>query len=139
MHANGVPAEKYHLFAQGLSDKNATIHFSASANAACSLGGSGRCKAGLVPLDSLVPPARIGLIKADLEGMGMHMLRGAVQTIRRDKPILALSIYHNADEFLNTYPFLKSLGLSYEYKVMSLCPPWENHELTLLGWPRDFG
>lgn len=39
------------------------------------------------------------------------------------------------DEFLNTYPFLRNLGIPYKYKILSLCPPWENHELTLLAWP----
>lgn len=137
MRLNGVEEDLVRLFPQGLSDKPATIHFSAQARSDCSLTGKGRCTAELVPLDSLTPPTRIGLIKADLEGMGMSMLRGALQTIKRDKPVLALSIYHNADKFLNTYPFLCSLGLDYEYKILSLCPPWENHELTLLGWPRN--
>lgn len=137
MKANGVSESAFCLCSQGLSDQNATIRFSARATGDCSLTGKGRCTAQLVTLDSLTPPTRIGLIKADLEGMGMSMLRGAVQTIRRDKPVLSLSFYHNTDEFLNTYQFVKALGLPYEYKVLSLCPPWENHDLTLLAWPAD--
>lgn len=135
MNANHVPDSDVQLMPQGLSDKHATISFDARAASGCSLASKGRCKAELVPLDSLNPPTRIGLIKADLEGMGMSLLRGAVQTIQRDKPVLSLSIYHNTDEFLNTHSFLRSLGVGYEYKVLSLCPPWENHELTLLAWP----
>lgn len=137
MAANQVPDSAVRLIPQGLSDKPATIRFAATASSGCSLASKGRCKAELVPLDSLTPPTRIGLVKADLEGMGMSMLRGAVETIRRDKPVLSLSIYHNADEFLNTYAFLRGLGVPYHCKILSLCPPWENHELTLLAWPRN--
>lgn len=50
------------------------------------------------------------------------MLRGAVQTIRRESPVLALSIYHNTDKFLNTYSFVRDLGIPYQYKVLSLYP-----------------
>ncbi len=137
MHANGVPDTAFRLISQGLSDQIGTIRFSDKGTADCSLIGKGRCKTELVPLDSLTPPTRIGLIKADLEGMGMSMLRGAVQTIRRDRPILSLSFYHNIDEVLNTYAFVRSLGIPYQYKVLSLCPPWENHDLTLLAWPAN--
>jgi FkbM family methyltransferase len=137
MRDNHVPDTSVRLSPLGLSDKPATIRFSPTASGSCSLASKGRCKAELVPLDSLTPPTRIGLIKADLEGMGMSMLRGAVQTIQRDKPVLALSFYHNIDEFLNTYSFIRNLGVPYEYRVLSLCPPWENFELTLLAWPRN--
>ena len=129
MQSNGIP--------KGLSDKPSTIRFSAKARGDCTLTDKGRCKAELVPLDSLEPPARIGLIKADLEGMGMYMLRGAAQTIRRDKPVLTLNFYHNMDEFLNTYAFVRSLGVPYEYKVLSFYPPWKNCEVALLAWPSD--
>lgn len=135
MRANQVPDSSVKLLPQGLSSKHGTVRFEARGPATHSGDGKGDIKAELVPLDSLSPPCRIGLIKADLEGMGMSMLRGAVQTIRRDKPVLSLSIYHNTDEFLNTYSFVRDLGLPYEYKVLSLCPPWENHELALLAWP----
>lgn len=137
MLANGVPSDEVELISKGLSDQKSTIRFKAQAASDCTLTGKGRDVAELVPLDSMAPPSRIGLIKTDLEGMGMSMLRGAVQTIRRDKPVLSLSFYHNTDEFLNTYQFVKTLGLSYDYKVVSLCPPWENHDLTLLAWPTD--
>ena len=135
MRNNQVPDSSVKLMPQGLSDKHGTICFDAKAASGCSLDGKGTTKAELIPLDSLTPPTRIGLIKADLEGMGLSMLRGAVQTIQRDKPVLSLSIYHNTDELLNTYSFVRDLGLPYQYKILSLCPPWENHELTLLAWP----
>lgn len=67
------------------------------------------------------------------------MLHGAVETIRRDRPVLSLAIYHNKEEMLGTYAFLKSLQLGYRYRILQLSPPWEWHELCLLAWPEEFG
>ena len=39
------------------------------------------------------------VIKTDLEGFEMHFLRGALETIKKYRPILVLSIYHSADDF----------------------------------------
>ena len=137
MQANGVPEKSIRLIPKGLSDKPSTIHFDARVGGECTLTNKGRCKAELVTLDSLAPPTRIGLIKADLEGMGMFMLRGAAETIRRDKPVLTLNFYHNPDEFLNTYAFVRNLGVPYEYKILTFYPPWKNYEVALLAWPSD--
>lgn len=92
----------------------------------------------MVPLDQYVREQRlgpVGLIKADVEGMGLELLKGALETIRRDRPILSLCIYHNREEFLGTYDMLRSLNLPYSYKVVSYCLPWQNNELVLLAHP----
>jgi hypothetical protein len=38
----------------------------------------------------------VGFIKADIEGHELRMLRGARKTIREQRPILSLAIYHGA-------------------------------------------
>lgn len=71
--------------------------------------------------------------------MGLAMLRGAQATIFRDRPVLSLAIYHNKEEMLGTYAFLKSLRLGYRYRMLQMAPPWEWRELCLLAWPEEFG
>lgn len=90
-------------------------------------------------MDALTADVKIGFIKTDLEGMGLAMLRGAVETLRRDHPVLSLAIYHNKEEMMGTYAFLKSLQLGYRYRVLQMAPPWECRELFLLAWPEEFG
>lgn len=44
-----------------------------------------------------LPVTRIDLIKADIEGWELHMLRGAAETLTRFRPALYLEVY---DDFL---------------------------------------
>ena len=137
MAANQVQADRIVLVNKGLSDRKGLTTFSENTTGT-SLRDAGSCRVELTPLDEFVrdngsPP--VGLIKADVEGMGLDLLKGAIETIKRDKPVLSLCIYHNKEEFLGTYDLLRSLELPYRYKVASFCLPWENCELVLLAFP----
>lgn len=73
----------------------------------------------VVRLDDYVKKNKIvpGVIKTDLEGFEMHFLRGALETIRKYRPIMVLSIYHSADDFFGIKPFVESLDLGYAFKL----------------------
>lgn len=139
MQCNHVPMERIKLIPHGLSDQDGTIRFKDTAGSDCSLMAKGTTVAQLTPLDALTPGVKVGFIKTDLEGMGLAMLRGAVETLRRDRPVLSLAIYHNKEEMLGTHAFLKSLQLGYRYRILQMAPPWECRELFLLAWPKEFG
>lgn len=59
----------------------------------------------------------VGLIKVDIEGAEQDFLVGAIETIKKFKPILIISIYHSADDFFNIKPKLEALGLGYTFKI----------------------
>lgn len=73
----------------------------------------------IVRLDDYVKQNHIvpGVIKTDLEGFEMHFLRGALDTIKKYRPIMVLSIYHSADDFFGIKPFIESLNLGYKFKL----------------------
>ena len=73
----------------------------------------------IVRLDDYVKGNSIepGVIKTDLEGFEMHFLRGALETIRKYRPIMVLSIYHSADDFFGIKPFIESLDLGYRFRI----------------------
>jgi FkbM family methyltransferase len=60
---------------------------------------------------------RIGLIKADIEGAEQKLLRGALQTIRRDRPVMLLSIYHNPDDYFGIKPLIEDMDLGYRFRI----------------------
>ena len=80
------------------------------------------------------PCSKIRLIKADLEGMGLKMLKGAVETIKKNRPVLLIAIYHNQEEFMGVYKFLKENLQNYCFKVESLAGL---SEITLIAWPDE--
>jgi FkbM family methyltransferase len=59
----------------------------------------------------------VGLIKVDVEGGEPAFLEGAKKTICEQKPILLLSIYHNAHDFFELKPLLESWDLGYTFRI----------------------
>ena len=74
----------------------------------------------------------VGIIKIDAEGAEQAVLRGAVETIKRNKPILLVSIYHNVSDFMDIKPWIDALGLGYRYKVTKLEPTTFIEETMLI-------
>ncbi len=62
-------------------------------------------------------PMEIGLIKVDIEGGEPFFLEGAKKTITEQRPILLLSIYHNAHDFFELKPMLESWNLGYSFHI----------------------
>jgi FkbM family methyltransferase len=59
----------------------------------------------------------VGLIKVDIEGYEPELIKGAIETIKRDKPALILSIYHNAHDFFFLKKMIEDLNLGYKFRV----------------------
>ena len=59
----------------------------------------------------------VGLIKVDIEGAEQDFLKGAQKTICNQKPILLISIYHNADDFFHIKPLIESWNLGYKFSI----------------------
>lgn len=59
----------------------------------------------------------VGLIKVDIEGAEQDFMKGAKKTIEKYKPVLLMSIYHNADDFFSIKPILESWNLGYKFKI----------------------
>ena len=59
----------------------------------------------------------VGLIKVDIEGFEQNFLKGAYNTIQKQKPTLLISIYHSSNDFFEIKPMIESWGLGYKFKV----------------------
>lgn len=67
----------------------------------------------------------VGLIKTDVEGFEQELLKGARKTIETQKPILLISIYHNASDFFDIKPMIESWNLGYKFKIFKVT----NHDI----------
>lgn len=73
-----------------------------------------------VTIDSFVDERGIdsvGFIKLDIEGAEMEALNGAIRTIKRDKPYLAICIYHKKEHVIEIPEILKKLNPDYTFKI----------------------
>lgn len=102
----------------GLGSCKQTIHYTATGSAGSNLTTSGNDTAEIITLDSYVNEkklSRVDFLKMDVEGAELEVLRGAVTTIARFKPILAISVYHKPDDFWTLMNFVKSIRSDYEF------------------------
>lgn len=83
-------------------------------------GGIGSTPVEIYPLDQLIerfPDPRIDLIKIDVEGYELQVLRGAMQTLQRCKPVLFVELDDNnlrdqGDSAQSLVKYLEELGYS---------------------------
>ena len=141
---NAIPQEQYELCAMGLGQQQGELQLPDEGGLGFRLKKekSESSKNITVPIDTIDnlfchSQEKIGLIKSDVEGMCLEMIRGAEKILKRDLPVLSLGIYHNQEELLGVYDYLKSLNLNYKYQVQSLSPKIESIELTLLAFPKN--
>jgi len=71
----------------------------------------------VVSLDSFLGGKPVTFIKADIEGMEMAMLRGALNTITTNKPKMALCVYHKPDDLFNIAEFVLDIDKNYTFAL----------------------
>ena len=115
------PIRDFHLINAGLSDREGEVSFRAGL-----YGGSYVIQPGaeeeekvttvrVTTIDGTVGDEPVGFIKMDIEGSEFGALHGAERTIRRDRPLLALSVYHLPGDMLAIMDYLHELVPKYRF------------------------
>lgn len=68
-----------------------------------------------VALDDIVGDRTVGFIKMDIEGAELNALHGAKNTILRDKPLLAICVYHLRGDVFAIMDYLHQLLPEYRF------------------------
>ena len=74
----------------------------------------------LVDIDNFISKnniPKIGLVKLDIEGSERSALFGAQKTIKKDKPKLAVSLYHRYDDFHVIPELINSIRSDYKFYI----------------------
>ena len=81
-------------------------------------GYQGVCKS--LSIDDLVQKenmSKVDFIKMDIEGAEPKALLGAINTIKRFKPKLAISIYHNLNDYSQIATWIDNLRQGYRFYI----------------------
>ena len=73
-------------------------------------------------LDDYLLERPVTFIKADVEGMEMPLLKGAVGTIRRNKPKMALCVYHYPSDLFEIPEFVRTIVPDYKFSLRQHAP-----------------
>ncbi|WP_422419706.1 FkbM family methyltransferase [Pseudomonas sp. GZD-222] len=99
------------------------LTFNAGQGEACSISHEGGgTSIAAVALDQLLPCLPVDLIKLDVEGAEAQVLRGAEQIIRRSRPVLIVSLYHNPQDLWALPELLFELCRNYRFYIRQHAP-----------------
>lgn len=73
--------------------------------------------ANIYSLDSFMKDESVTMIKADIEGFEIEMLKGAKNIIKRCKPKLAISIYHKPEDMFEIPMFIHDIVPDYKMAI----------------------
>lgn len=101
----------------------ATVRFDDTGGVDSKVSDEGRIVVDMVPIDVMFASKRVSMIKMDIEGGEYDALIGAQQVIQRDRPILAICVYHSQEDIWRL-PLL----------IRTLCP---EHRMYLKAYRGD--
>lgn len=68
-----------------------------------------------IDIDSIVGEDKVTFIKMDVEGSELQSLIGAEKTIKRHKPRLAISVYHQPEDVIELGAYILTLNPDYKF------------------------
>ncbi len=104
------------LFCCGLWSKDGSLMFDASGKSVSHISESGS-SIEVRSLDSLLYDERVSFIKMDIEGAEIEALKGAEEIIKKQKPKLAISIYHKPDDLFEIPLLIKEYNRDYKLYI----------------------
>ncbi len=103
------------IYNVGISDKEGTLKFKLDGSQSSRFSDEGNKDVITEPLDSLMKEMTAGFIKMDVEGMEEKVICGARAVIARDRPILAVSIYHKRSDIWKIPQLLLDINPEYRF------------------------
>lgn len=103
-------------------NQNEKVLFCGNTEEACKVNSSGNIVVNANMMDTVLGLSKVTFIKMDVEGAELNSLKGAKDIIKKNHPILAISIYHSDEDMINiieyiiqNYPFYKLYIRHYTY------------------------
>ena len=106
----------------GAYDEKKILYFSSGEGELSSINDSGDISIEVDTIDNIVKDDSVTFIKMDIEGSELKALKGAKNTILRNKPRLAICIYHKVRDIIDIPLYISSLVPEYKFYVRNYDP-----------------
>lgn len=123
------------LFPCGLGSKTASLSFTGGLGAASAITEGGRDKTVVLSADQVLRNQSVNLVKLDVEGAEIEALLGMRSLIERERPGLAVCVYHQPDDIFTIPALIKSWNLSYRLHLRAHC--WNTFDTVLYALPAE--
>ena len=111
------------LIEKALSDSSEPLRFDGESGSSSRVSQTGTHRVMATTLDEAVAEP-VSFIKMDLEGWELQALKGAIGHLRRDRPHLAISAYHQAGDLRRIAGWVTNLGLPYDIYLRHYSGGW---------------
>lgn len=111
--------QQYHditYIRKGLWDHTDTLRFN-TAQMSSAISNTGDIEIPVITIDEVCKDIPVTFVKMDIEGSELKALKGAQETIKNNKPKLAISIYHKTEHIFDIPKFISDLVPSYKYYI----------------------
>ena len=103
------------LIGKGVGSVQGKARFQSADRGMSSISVDGNVEIEVTRLDDALCDTRVTFVKMDIEGAAMDALRGAEQVIRRDRPKLAISVYHRMEDIVKIPALLLDFQPNYTF------------------------
>lgn len=117
-----------HIIEKGIWDKDKKAGLLGQSYGAMCCEEAGDLEIDVTALDTFIEENKVNkvdIIKMDVEGAELKALKGAADTIRKFKPILAICVYHKPEDLMEIPAFIKALVPEYKLYLSHKCNYWE--------------
>ena len=101
---------------KGLWNERTSLFFSMEQTAS-KIADDGSIRVDVTAIDDEDVCSDASFIKMDIEGAELNALMGAVNTIKANRPVMAICIYHSDNDMINIIKWIKNLDLDYSLYV----------------------
>lgn len=116
--------DQVEVFNSGTWDKQSILYFNVRGTDGTHIQNDGEIEDGeinsipVTAIDEVVEPdVKVTFIKMDVEGAELESLKGCKKTIQKDKPKLAICIYHRPEDMVQIPIYIKELVPEYRFYI----------------------
>lgn len=113
-----IDDSRIELIKAGVSDEDSTVNATKDSITGLRMDNNGEEKIEIVKLDTYLKNENVSFFIADIEGEEMKMLEGMEEIIKRDKPKIAIAIYHKGGDIYHIPNKLLSIRNDYKFDIV---------------------